>query len=424
MSVAGVVWPWLVLLFVLFVLYSRLEDPWWSLLELVTLAVARLTWPDAPGVSFIGFYLSKFIVSALFFYYQHQVGRHSNKPRIFYIFGFAEDPVHGGLYARGSLYDYSERKANNASSEADRSFPHLRASVLAYDMSKLTKAAVVQFVAYAHGAAIIVERLKLSGRCHNWAAVKLYEMSTDKFFSFVLLHFLRWDMWIGFSLSSLLGAYALIEQLVQRDASGVSLLIDCVFLFIAVLDALNLEPRRVNLHPERRRRSLKRSQVCHWLEGFVKYALVFGLQCLVAVVSPRSPYCSCGPLFLWFALVLAVYVACHGMRMVGVQAPPQEPPQRMQLRDTFHAVLPFFLNFVPADKVAATVVPVADFVANKATTMSVGAAEMSSHDAALAVTELSQWSSTKLKGGEKKKKKGKRLVYLGQPLCYPDQNGV
>lgn len=168
----------------------------------------------------------------------------------------------------------------------------------------------------------IEKALASCGRCHNWAILSIYQLSVDKFFSFAMLLFWRWDFWV-LTVMFVIAPLCLLLFAITRPAS-VKDLCDCIdallelcFVALAIYDSFNLreqllhdwvDARTSHNDPNGKSKESSNSQkdqnqdrkaFLHWkIERILKYFTLIlfwsGLLCFTSSVVPLLP--------IWFTI--------------------------------------------------------------------------------------------------------------------------
>jgi hypothetical protein len=298
-------------------------------IEFVVLMTSRVR---DPLVTFASFSIAKLLQSFLWF-----LGDYRDKSRPQY----SEIVFHSWFYHSGFtwgewLYDFSTDPADDA--DADSVSSALAGQPAALRPSNgtllgicdgllprrrpLSKAKNSWVRVWCGQARLAPETLKqamqelpVSGACHNWAQTTIYELSSDKYFSFAILAFLRWEVWI---LSIFFALLVLEEgdraQLIATPcAAGTNYgpIADLMLICLAVYDSLQLRPRH-----------LAANRHSSWSREFAKFATLWVMFAVVrGVVShfhaeSRSLHQVCAFLLLGIAMAILVTLA-HGYCCVG-----------------------------------------------------------------------------------------------------------
>ena len=88
----------------------------------------------------------------------------------------------------------------------------------------------------------VLKKLQSGGRSHNWAVITCYELLVDKFFTFALLAFLRYDVWLLTALSVVL--HVVFNRNIGFDVTGH--LIDFFFTVFTKYDVMNMSKLQLN----------------------------------------------------------------------------------------------------------------------------------------------------------------------------------
>jgi hypothetical protein len=147
-----------------------------------------------PKCTFLLYTLAKFIQSLLVFFFRYVMGTYKNGELVYYLLGFREDPVHAGFLYRNVFYHYTLARRGFRNQKGDR-----LTNLVPDHSENVPTAKWKQPVAYDAGSfedSELEQLLASSGKCHNWALVTLYQISSDKFFTYGLLAILRWETWI------------------------------------------------------------------------------------------------------------------------------------------------------------------------------------------------------------------------------------
>lgn len=212
-----------------------------TILEMVTLFLWHLY---DPAVSFFSYFTAKLLISFVVFIFSFTFTATSKKKlkTLTYHIGFPTDLLHAGVSCGEFFYHYALPQTPSTA-ETDQSWKLVpRASPKRIgDRARLK---VKCGLAYdgADNNANILKLLTSCGRCHNWALITIYEMSTDKFLSLAMLSFLRWDVWV--LLVGLAFGYPLAcESDLILDFLGRFL--DILFLALSIFDSANMSNARL-----------------------------------------------------------------------------------------------------------------------------------------------------------------------------------
>ncbi len=299
-------WVFLVLFVALGRIYRKSSFTWSTLVEMIIYVVLRCV--VGSSLTFVMFQTSKFALSFLLFWCRYYTGAHDGLTPLFYLSGFrprdhpdaTNSLFHGALLFGNRLVHYRDRR--NGDGPGDPMFPltpdYLTVDetlqVLSRPHGSTENVDIQQFVGYGPSDASVSEDemrsvLESSGQCYHFAVITIYELSTDKFFSYMIVQFLRYDMWLGVFIGWVVSLFA---------KEGVDQVTDMLFLLIAVFDAANLRPRKLRDSHERRLESL----VAH--QGHLQHGVevVYHLQ----EVSKLVGLCLCWYVWYhvcaWFAL--------------------------------------------------------------------------------------------------------------------------
>jgi hypothetical protein len=195
-----------------------------------------------PTVSFFSYFTAKLFISFVAFLLSLLTTNKDKLKKLTYHIGFPSDKWHAGVSCGDTFYHYAFPR-DPATAEKDQSFGLVPRDSPKHVGDKSTLK-VKCGLAY-HGAddsASIMKLLASCGRCHNWALITIYEMSTDKFLSLAMLSFLRWDMWV--LLVGLIVGYPLAFE---HDVilSFLGRLLDVLFLALSIFDSVNMSHARL-----------------------------------------------------------------------------------------------------------------------------------------------------------------------------------
>ena len=189
-------------------------------------------------VSFPEFLVTKLVASTVCFGIETLLvnSKKLALPPLTYLMGTSRDMWHAGVTV-GSKYYHSAfpRHSSPTATDVDPSW-ELTPQVLPRAPHAHTLRTVG--VAYANiDDATILQRLDLSGRCHDWAGNSVYTLSADKFMSYSLIAWLRWLNWIGAAVFFLL---ALVGGLPCARAA-----VDVLAISFTLLDVVNLRANQL-----------------------------------------------------------------------------------------------------------------------------------------------------------------------------------
>lgn len=212
----------------------------WSLVETFLLIVgygACMLGFTQLHVSFPEYLVTKLVASTVRFGIETLLvnSKKLALPPLTYLMGTSRDMLHAGVTV-GSKYYHSAFPQNSdpTATDVDPSWeltPQVLSSARAHTRRTVG-------VAYANiDDATILQRLDLSGLCHDWAGNNVHTLS-DKFMSYSLIAWLRWLNWIGAAVFFLL---ALVGGLPCARAA-----VDVLAIFFTLLDVVNLQANQLD----------------------------------------------------------------------------------------------------------------------------------------------------------------------------------
>lgn len=242
------------LLVALTALISYKDRSTWSALETVPLSTAyvmHILGLLQLHVSFPVFLLSKLLASTVCFGAE-ALWRAKSKltlPQLWYLMGTLQSCWHTGVTEGAKHYNSSfSRNANTTTDDVDSSFeltPQVKAQP-PHAHTARTVGMPFGYITTTH--ATILQHLKQSGRCHNWAGDSVYTLSVDKFTSYSLIAWRRGLNWVG---AALFFVFAVQGLPFARAA------VDVLAIAFSLLDVVNI--RNNQLEANRRRVSLAAS---------------------------------------------------------------------------------------------------------------------------------------------------------------------
>jgi hypothetical protein len=204
----------------------------------ITLVVLLKWW--FKQTSFIGYFFSKYLQSAIFFAYHCLfTDKYYQLPQLTYCISYPSDPFHAALQYKTNVWHYAFPRDKSVA--VDRSYA---LSPVAIPIGKGSDARLNQPCGFAYvdfDDSNINKLLASCGRCHNWAIISCYEMSADKFFSLSMLSFLRWDMWIVSGLSLLFAPLSL-------TVAGA--MADLLLIVLLTVDTMNMDKLQLRKNQE------------------------------------------------------------------------------------------------------------------------------------------------------------------------------
>jgi hypothetical protein len=283
------------LVLVIILVASCSRRSYFSLIELAIFILHTFYY----GSSFAAYLTAKFLAATLFFVVDRIIYWKDDGNRIlFYLLGFRSQMGHAAFEYKKKLYQYATRRAddqNGSTHDQDLStelVPEVRDTI--------PKVRLRQPVGFSSGdfdTPSIKKVLQACGKCHNWALISLYSMSTDKFFSYGLLSSLRWETWI---FSAILG-FAYYYSITLDP------LVDLFLLALFLFDTLNINPSLLKLSSDYRKQRSK----YWWIYESFKLFLHFGLLHLLVSVDLYSRLSPAQKYVLMMATTVLVAIAMN-----------------------------------------------------------------------------------------------------------------
>ena len=215
------------------ILVAWKKSSWCTIFEYLLFILVKILMPQ---VTFTSYFTAKFIQSLIVYVCDFNHPKDQYKRALTYCIGTISHPVHAAV-------------KYNKTAAPDNEQDSLKPEVLEL-RANATPANWEQPVGFAIDCTKeqIEKFLEVCGRCHQYAVITCYELSYDKFFSWSVLLFLRYDMWI-----LIVGCLVLcpITFILFVDFSG--FLIDVLFEIIILIDVANLNAKQ--LHSNRKSRS-------------------------------------------------------------------------------------------------------------------------------------------------------------------------
>lgn len=240
-----------------------------TILEIVALFVCHFI---NPAVTYFSYFTCKLLMSFLVFLLSLPTNK--KKPKLTYHLGFPTDRWHAGVSCGTNFYHYAFPASGPPKPKTDQSWglvPRDAPKAVGDNATLKTKCGF----AYdgADDPAGILQLLESCGRCHNWALITIYEMATDKFLSFSMLSFLRWDVWALVGMSMVFGTKVCFPNgLFGGFRDEIGDLMDVGFLILSVVDGFNMRNARLianRAHANRDKwRSIKNALKCMCLFFF------------------------------------------------------------------------------------------------------------------------------------------------------------
>lgn len=237
-----------------------------------------------PSLTFVGYFLSKFVVSVIIFVV-HRLLLLCHQPTI---------GTGLRLYnVNGKLYQYSElhlpKPGEHRDSLIDLTLTDLTPTVCLFGGTVDEFMEYYECISYDLEDPGVLEIMVLSGKCHDIAVSNIYKMSSDKFLSYSMLSFLRWQTWI-------LVVFGLVLLWPSADQSGH--FFDILVFCISVWDSANMD---VDLLAKKRNREI------NTLDNFSFYVgEYFKLVLFILVWTLVQFYIdvACSPAAVFFLLVI------------------------------------------------------------------------------------------------------------------------
>jgi hypothetical protein len=254
----------------------------WSALEMVILSagyVLHMRGVLQLHVSFPAFLLSKLLASTACFGAE-TLWRANAKlalPQLSYLMGIRSDWWHAGVTV-GAKYYHSALPLRNVTTATDDIDP-------SYELTPQVAARpprgthTIRTVGVAFGDiddTTILQRLALSGRCHDWAGNSVYTLSADKFMSYSLIAWLRWLNWVG---AGFFFVFALQGLSFARAA------VDVLAIAFTLLDVINMRSNQLEAN---RRQASVAGHVRSVRVELVKLALLLTFYVTFCSYCPRT----------------------------------------------------------------------------------------------------------------------------------------
>jgi hypothetical protein len=273
-------------------------------------------------VTFLSYYTSRFMASALFCFYQRWRERfHPPKPRLVYILGFQRHPFHAAMM----VVDPENITARQQTLAGHFHTPFFEGSN-AWEF--VNKADYHHPVSVVHGAGVetveLEQILELSDQCHNWAQITIYELSADKFFSFAMLLFLRAEVWV-------LELFSIVCSI-----GDVAPLVDLLFIVIVTWDTWNVRVEHLQTNKDRCAKNHQSSQrhdqvqpaavngssayACTKCESFTRVGCMCKPEEIMPVLQPpsfRSVWIEDCCKFIVTCIILLLYYMYLELQAVG-----------------------------------------------------------------------------------------------------------
>ena len=273
-----------------------------SLIEVFLLVVFH--WYD-PTVTFFSYFTAKLLVSffAFLFLFEAKKLLNSSK-RITNHLGFKSDEYHAqpGLSTEDSVlhYAFPRHPTDTAAMDKDQSWglvpreEHVSVDDNCKSNWKVRCGLVDEDAANSKD---VLKLLESCGRCHNWALITIYEISTDKFLPLATLSLLRWEVWTLIVFFVAAGPVLCFdEENGFKDLLGPAL--DTLFLALAIFDCLNMNSARLHARRKVTRRSL---------QNFAKLVVLL-LVWFVYVYSVMKPFGVTGSFQFLLLLLLSLTI--------------------------------------------------------------------------------------------------------------------
>jgi len=215
------------------------------------------------NISFSMFQAIKVFVSFIFFLVELVVFNPDFRSlqKLRFLIGDFSHLCHANVSIGESTYDY-RTKEREAGGSKDRSYqlqPNKRNRTTT-ELSKTMFWSPCVGFSLEYSEENLLQRLSACGKCHEWAAVAVYLLSTHKFLSYSSLAYVRWMNWICFVLAMiLLYLRYFLNRFLKTDSNLPDNLndlvlcfdlilwaiVDCAHMLITLLDILNFKASRL-----------------------------------------------------------------------------------------------------------------------------------------------------------------------------------
>ena len=192
-------------------------------------------------MSYFSFFTAKLLVSFGVFLVSLITSERRSLQKLTYHLGFPSDRWHAGMSCGDKFFHYAFPRGDAKEKDQSWGLTPCEAPKKIGDVAHVKAKCGYAFAGATDAGVLKV--LESCGRCHNWALITIYEMSTDKFLSLSMLSFLRWDVWV-----LLVGLTVAVPMLCFPNGSFSDVagpVFDVLFLALSLFDGWNMNTDRL-----------------------------------------------------------------------------------------------------------------------------------------------------------------------------------